>query len=204
MKYINTTTLAYPITEQQIRMQYPNVSFGLPFTPPNEYAMVSQLAKPAHNANTQNCVLSTTPVLNGVAWEIGWDVTDKTQEELDARAAYVRGIFITKIKMLRDDKLQKNGYQVGTNWFHSDTFSRTQQIALFSLGANIPVGLQWKTMDGSFVEMTQQLAADIFAAGVASDTAVFAHAEALIAAINASPGVPTTDIYAGWPAGYSA
>jgi hypothetical protein len=38
-----------------------------------------------------------------------------------------------------------------------------------------------------------QLAADIFAAGAASDTALFAHAEALKAD-------PDADIYAGWPA----
>lgn len=67
--------------------------------------------------------------------------------------------------------------------FHSDADSRIQQLGLAMLGANIPVGLQWKTMDGSFVEMTPTLAQQIFIGTAQRDTAIFAAAEAHRAAM---------------------
>lgn len=97
------------------------------------------------------------------------------------------------IKAVRDRKTQTGGYKVGANWFHSDTFSRTQQMGLVMMGAGIPAGLQWKTMGGSFVPMTQALAQQIFASAAMQDAALFAHAEALKAD-------PLADVESGWPA----
>lgn len=83
------------------------------------------------------------------------------------------------IKAERDRRTQQGGYQVAGKWFHSDTFSRTQQMGLVMMGDNIPAGLQWKTMDGSFVVMTPSLAQQVFAAAAQSDAAIFAFAEQL-------------------------
>lgn len=91
------------------------------------------------------------------------------------------------IKQERDRRTQAGGYQVAGKWFHSDTFSRTQQMGLVMMGADIPAGLQWKTMDGSFVTMTQTLAGQVFAAAAASDAALFARAEQIKAAMEADP-----------------
>lgn len=91
------------------------------------------------------------------------------------------------IKAERDKRTQTGGYQAAGKWFHSDTFSRTQQMGLVMMGAGIPGGLQWKTMDGSFVTMTQTLAGQVFAAAAASDAALFARAEQIKAAMEADP-----------------
>lgn len=91
------------------------------------------------------------------------------------------------IKQERDRRTQQGGYLAAGKWFHSDTFSRTQQMGLVMMGANIPAGLQWKTMDGSFVTMTQTLAGQVFAAAAASDAALFARAEQIKAAMEADP-----------------
>lgn len=104
------------------------------------------------------------------------------------------------IKAERDHRTENGGYKVGTKWFHSDQKSRSQQLGLVLLGANIPAGLQWKTMDGSFVTMTQQLAGQILAAGAASDQAIFAAAETHKAAMEASNDPASYDFSAGWPA----
>lgn len=104
------------------------------------------------------------------------------------------------IKADRDRRTQAGGYQVGAKWYHSDTFSRTQQMGLVMLGANIPAGVQWKTMDGTFVAMTQALAGQIFGAAAASDIAVFAAAETHKAAMEASADPAAYDFSAGWPA----
>lgn len=81
------------------------------------------------------------------------------------------------IKNERDRRMKTGGYQVASSWFHSDEFSRSQQQGLVLLGDSIPPDLQWKTMDGSFVTMTKDLAQQIFAASVASDRAIFDAAE---------------------------
>jgi hypothetical protein len=109
----------------------------------------------------------------------------------------------SKIKSIRDYKAQNGGYQVAGKWYHSDVFSRSQQIGLVILGPNIPPNLQWKTMDGSFVLMTQVLAGQIFAAAATQDAAMFAHAETLIAEVQAAQDPYSVDLYAGWPATYN-
>lgn len=91
------------------------------------------------------------------------------------------------IKTERDRRTQNGGYLAAGKWFHSDTFSRTQQTGLVMMGASIPANLQWKTMDGSFVPMTQTLASQVFAAAAASDAALFARAEQIKAAMELDP-----------------
>lgn len=108
-----------------------------------------------------------------------------------------------RIKAIRDLRKLEGGYKVVVlgvdKWFHSDTFSRTQQIGLVILGAAVPP-VPWKTMDGTFVTMSQSLAGQIFAAAAASDAALFAYAEELHTAVNAAEEPLSIDIHAGWPA----
>jgi len=103
------------------------------------------------------------------------------------------------IKAKRDALTENGGYKVGTKWFHSDQKSRSQQLGLVLLGANIPASLQWKTMDGSFVTMTQQLAGQVLAAAAASDQAIFAAAEAHRQAMEVSADPAAYDFSTGWP-----
>ena len=107
-----------------------------------------------------------------------------------------------RIKGERDRRTQGGGYKVGAKWFHSDQFSRGQQLGLVLLGAGIPAGLQWKTMDGSFVAMTQALAGQILAASAAADNAIFAAAEAHIAAVQKAPDPTDYDFSSGWPSSF--
>lgn len=106
------------------------------------------------------------------------------------------------IKAERDRRIQSSGYKVGTKWFHSDTFSRTQQMGLVMMGASIPANTPWKTMDGTTVVMTQTLAGQIFATAAGSDIAIFAAAETHKAAMEASADPATYDFSTGWPKGF--
>lgn len=125
-----------------------------------------------------------------------------TQAEIDAAmlpAAKAQRIALIKAKR---DAVKGEGVTVGASRFHSDADSRIQQMGLVMMGANLPA-VQWKTMGGSFVEMTPTLAGQIFQATAARDIAVFGHAEALIAQVNAAASpeaVAAIDIEAGWPA----
>jgi hypothetical protein len=116
-----------------------------------------------------------------------------------ATEAEIRVNKIGAIKAERDRRIQSGGFKVGAKWFHSDTFSRTQQMGLVMLGANIPANTPWKTMDGTTVVMTQQLAQQIFAAAAASDIAIFAAAETHRIALEACADPSSYDISAGWP-----
>lgn len=117
----------------------------------------------------------------------------KTPEQLAATANKKHW---SAIQSIRDTKTQQGGFFAEGKWFHSDANSRIQQLGLVMMGANIPVGLQWKTLDGTFVTMTPTLAGQIFMSAAQQDAAIFAHAEVLKA-----QGLGA-DINAGWPVTY--
>ena len=200
MNYLNIETNQYPVTEERIRQENPSVVFGSPFIPLDKYKPVTSTVKPAFNELT-HYVRELHPVLGpGGFFLQQWEVVEHDpamQEHLEGERVLEMW---NAIKLIRDEKIQTGGYAVGGEWYHSDTFSRTQQMGLVMMGANIPSGLQWKTMDGSFVTMTQQLATDIFAAAAASDQALFAYAEQLRAQVEAAENPNDVDIYSGWPA----
>ena len=97
------------------------------------------------------------------------------------------------------DRRKAGGVNLDAKWFHSDDGSRIQQMGLVMMGASIPANLQWKTMDGSFITMTQTLATSVFGAVAASDQAVFAVAETHRIAMEASADPASYDYSTGWP-----
>lgn len=100
------------------------------------------------------------------------------------------------------DRRKAGGVKVGVKWFHSDDGSRIQQMSLVMMGTSIPANLQWKTMDGTFITMTQTLASQVFQAVAASDQAIFTAAETHRAAMEASADPASYDYSGGWPKVY--
>lgn len=133
------------------------------------------------------------------------NLTAITKEEADAlrnppvAPAELKAAAWERIKAERDRRIQQGGYQAAGKWFHSDTFSRTQQMGLVMLGASLPSGVQWKAMGGDSVPMTTALAQQIFSAAAASDIAIFAAAEAHRVAMMASADPAAYDFSGGWP-----
>lgn len=133
---------------------------------------------------------------------IVWDSGDPipTQAALDA---YITSSTISQMTTLilaeRDRRTSTGGYVVGGHWFQSDSASRIQQLSLVVMGANLPPGVQWKTMAGTFVSMTQTLAVQIFQAAAASDVNIFTVAEQKRQAMIASATPATYDYLSGWP-----
>ncbi len=85
-------------------------------------------------------------------------------------------------------------------WFHSDQTSRIQQLGLVMMGNSMPAGIQWKSMDGSFIEMTPALALSIFNAAATLDMQAFAVAEQHRANMSASATPETYNFSGFWPA----
>lgn len=96
------------------------------------------------------------------------------------------------------ERRRVGGVLVAEKWFHSDDPSRIQHIGLVMMGASMPAGIQWKTMDGSFVEMTPTLAGQIFNALALADTTNFAVAEQHRLAMEAAVTPGAYDYSGGW------
>ena len=128
--------------------------------------------------------------------------SDVSMAWVDGRSlAQIKDAMAAAIKARRDARLD-GGTKVGEKWFHSDSPSRIQQLGLVIMGANIPAGLMWKTMDKSFVSMTQTLAMQVFAAVAASDSALYTKAEQIKSAMLSSASPASFDYTTGWPLVY--
>lgn len=73
MNYIHTQTLEYPVSELQIRQDFPQTSFSIPFEPIAPYAVVSDSAKPSIDPASQKLV-EGQPVKVGNVWQKTWNV----------------------------------------------------------------------------------------------------------------------------------
>jgi hypothetical protein len=142
-------------------------------------------------------------VYEDIVWDGGDPIPSK--EDLDIYILAAEKAEMWRLIQIERERRKFGGVNVGGNWFHSDDTSRIQQIGLVLMGSGLPPGIMWKTMSGSFVEMTPTLASQIFQGTAAKDIAIFSVAEQHRAAMNAS-ATPTTYNYLtgspAWPAIY--
>lgn len=103
-----------------------------------------------------------------------------------------------RIMHTRDNKIT-GGVQVNGKWFHTDTDSLVRYLALFAAGENIPKGIRWKTMDGSFVDVTPNLVRAVYSTAIAANNAIFQHAENLRAQMMTEENPAEFDVNLGWP-----
>lgn len=119
------------------------------------------------------------------------------------------------------DRRKSGGFNVrvgsGNKWFHGDADSRIQHLGLKDKARDLIAGggamtdkltilgqtVRWKTMDGSFVDVSAQIAFDIVAAAGDLDAQLFAAAETHKAAMEASADPSAYDVSGGWPATFA-
>jgi hypothetical protein len=165
---------------------WPEVAANQPFDPATQYLSDAEVLTVDSKART---VLVSRLVLPIPA------------SDLAARRAEAIARQWEAIKAERERR-RVGGLHLGMDWFHSDDVSRIQQLALSVMGQNIPYGLQWKTMSGSFVTMTPALAGQIFTGQVLRDQAIFACAEKHRINMAAAPDPLAYDIHTDWPEVY--
>ena len=180
---------------------FPDTSFPVS-GPPSDFMLERSVMPVAedrpHDPALQKLVPVAPRIEGGTVYTVA--VEPLSQAELDGRLASARQAAADRVRALRDRKMQEGGYQRNGKWFHSDLASRIQQLGLNMVGQGIPPNTRWKTMDGSFVTMTPNVAQGIFAAAMQQDLALFERGEQLIAAIDASSDPESIDITTGWPA----
>lgn len=200
--YYNTNTQTFGHTYQEVVAKVGYV-FPISDVAIGDFVCYEEAQKPVFNPLTEKLVPSVNiAAVHGRPWQRQWDVIPLDAAESAAKLTAAQHPVRELIKAERDRRSDNGGYKVAGKWFHSDQRSKTQQMGLMLMGAGMPVGLQWKTMDGSFVTMTTTLAQQIFAAAAAADQAVFAACEIHIAAMMASPAPHLYNWQTGWPQTY--
>lgn len=109
----------------------------------------------------------------------------------------------TLLKLERQLRSSEGGFFTNGKWFHSDQSSRTQQIGLVLMGLNVPP-VMWKTMDGTFVQMTPTLAQSIFQTAAQTDAQIFQICETKIAQVSQldPASISTYEYFSGWPTAF--
>lgn len=79
----NDVVLEYPLSESDIKSRFWNVSFCVPFVPPDGYFNVAPVAKPPFNY-TQNCNEGTPEKTDG-DWVQVWVVSSASPAEIQQR-----------------------------------------------------------------------------------------------------------------------
>ena len=81
--YINTKTLAYPVSESDIRAQFPLTSFGDAFVAPEPFEVVFPV--PAPSVNRLQLAVEGAPTKTSLGtWQQTWSVVDRFADVLDA------------------------------------------------------------------------------------------------------------------------
>jgi len=142
-------------------------------------------------------------LVNGVAVEMTAEEIAEFEASRTESSDSIKARKWEEIKKYRDNLVENGGFKVGAHWYHSNLLSRTQYISLVMMGANIPAGTVWKTLDNGYIPMNQALAGQIFAAGAAKDAALFAKAAEHKTALDASSDPASYDYTTGWPETYT-
>lgn len=161
---------------------------------------------------------------DGGEWSVGDAYLAKEPAYRDAWEAAARldqaAVKLSKWSDIRAerDRRKAGGFKVKVGgidkWFHSDADSRIQHLGLKDKARDLLAAggamtdkitilgqaVKWKTMDGSFVEVTAQVALDIVAAAADLDAQLFAAAETHRATVEAALDPDSYNPATGWPA----
>lgn len=142
-------------------------------------------------------------LVNGVAVEMTAEEIAEFEASRTESSDAIKARKWEEIKKYRDNLVENGGCKMGGHWYHSDTISRTRYLGLMMLGASIPAGNEWKTMENGFVPITQTWVQQVFGALFAQDAALMDAGKAHKTALDASSDPASYDYTTGWPETYT-
>lgn len=111
--YLNTQTGAYPVSQLEIRREFPNTSFPVPFAPPAPYVVVLASPQPEYNRITQGVRELAPQEVSGQYFQV-WEVYGLTPEEIAANeAAHIKQVtdnIVQQTQQRLDDFAQTRNY----------------------------------------------------------------------------------------------
>lgn len=167
MAYLNTVTRAYPVSEPQIRAEYPQTSFGTPFVAPEPYAWVFPAPRPEHNALSQS-VREIEPAMTQLGhYEQRWEVLNLPSEQITANLNALKTRSVVAIDREVDAIYQAALGNRGPEYTDAEAAAVAYQAAGYT--GTVPPDVQsWVTAKGW---TATQAADDILAAAVQLRTA---------------------------------
>lgn len=146
-KIENNTVTRYPLSEQDIRVLFPNISFPAgDITPPDPYVKVWVNAAPIVSQN-QNSIEISPKYENG-RWIQNWQIIDLTAEEEQIKIKAAQNAKLTQLAVNRWIASQKPISYKG-HFFNIDFENRM----LYSRYADMNATINWKIADGVFITL---------------------------------------------------
>ena len=127
VKITNGNVDTYPYNVGQLRRDNPNTSFPkqMPTDMLESYGVysVAQAEQPSYTPRTQNIAKESTPSFVNDVWVVGWDVTEKTTEEItDYDNAVASDSRATRNRLLSETdwvsiKARELGQTIPQDWY---------------------------------------------------------------------------------------
>jgi hypothetical protein len=156
--FINTQTLAYPVTEAAIRDLNPNALWNASVAdPPPPFARVTAAERPALAWDED--AIEGAPELDGADWRQTWEVETVSAEEAEARLESIKTSLSDAINRTRDERIE-GGFTHNGATFQSRQSDRENIIgmglaAVAAIGAGAqPDDLQWAIPGQDFAWIT--------------------------------------------------
>lgn len=169
------------LTETELRNKFPNIAFPevLDKATLNHIGFDPIMTVPVPATNFNEIAIRngvTTDALGNIVFK--WDINSLPIEISNAKVANAKVLKWKEIQTIRDAK-SIGGVYVQGKWFHTDVTSLLKYLKLQLAGSNLPTGIQWKTMDGTFTTMSPELVLEISDSIMASEISIFSTAETL-------------------------
>lgn len=194
------------VDEKTIRVKFQNISFPAVL---NKNILMSIGYVPILDVPMPVTAYNQIAVKTGVEQDsLGntvykWVIHDLPTEVVEQKKKDIKLSKWRDIQSIRDSKMT-GGVKVGEKWFHTDTSSLVQYLAMLAAGESLPSNIKWKTMDGSFITMTPVLAKEIYTATMTATNSIFETAETLRVLMEESdnPFDFNIETNADWPESY--
>ena len=167
MSYINTDTLQHPVSEQDIRALFPNVSFPEPFEPPANFQLVFPAPQPEYDPITQSVREGQPGLTIKGHWEQQWEIVALDAETIAANQAAKAQADLAAKKAKRQDDIDSLTVTIDGMVFDGDEVSQTRMARAIVVmqAASVPT-ISWVLHDNTVATVTvTQLTQALAAAG---------------------------------------
>lgn len=144
VKIINSQVDTYPYSIQHLKRDNPKIGFPPDITEDslvewNVYP-VTLLDAASFNSKTHVATQQTTPTFNNDKWELGWDISEKTEEQISVANTQVGN----SVRHLRNELLEETDWTASSDVTMS-TSMRTYRQAL----RDITTHSNWPYLEGN-------------------------------------------------------
>ena len=144
VKIINSQVDTYPYSIQHLKRDNPKIGFPPDITedPLVEWNVypVTLLDAASFNSKTHVATQQTTPTFNNDKWELGWDISEKTEEQISVANTQVGN----SVRHLRNELLEETDWTASSDVTMS-TSMRTYRQAL----RDITTHSNWPYLEGN-------------------------------------------------------